>query len=78
MINQWKQRINQSPITMTNNVEPSKISKLFPSRTKYKFQTRKRFKLRNGETSMCVQPFNCYTAPNFKTLEVVFTDIQVK
>ena len=63
---------------MTNNVEPSKISKLFPSRTKYKFQTRRRFKLRNGKTSMCVQPFNYYTPPNFKILGVGFTDIQVK
>ena len=61
---------------MTNNVEPSKISKLFLSGTKYKFQTRKRFKLRNGKTSMCVQPFNYYTPPNFKILRVGFTDIQ--
>ena len=55
-----------------------KISKLFPSKTKYKFQTRKRFKLRNGKTRMCVQPFNYYTPPNFKILGVGFTDIQVK
>ena len=78
MISQWKQRISQSPIAMTNNVNPPKISKLFLSKAKYKFQTRKSFKLRNGKTSMCVQPFNYYTPPNFKTLEVEFTDIQVK
>ena len=63
---------------MTNNVEPSKISKLFLSGKKYKFQTRKRFKLRNGKTSMWMQPFNYYTPPNFKILGVGFTDIQVK
>ena len=43
-----------------------------------KFQTRKRFKLRNGKTSICVQPFNYYTTPNFEILGVELTDIQVK
>ena len=61
-----------------SNIKPSKISKLFLSRTKYKFQTRKNFELRNGKTSMCVQPFNYYTPPNFKILGVEFTDIQMK
>ena len=79
MISQWKQRVNQSPIAMTNNVELSKISKLFLSRTKYKFQSRQKVQVeRNGKTSMCVQPFNYYTPPNFKILRVEFTDIQVK
>ena len=63
---------------MTNNVELPKISKLFPSRTKIQVQSRKRFKLRKWKkNSLCVQPFNYYTPPNFKILGVGFTDIQV-
>ena len=42
------------------------------------FKLGKRFKLRNGKTIMCVQPFNYYTPPNSKILRVGFTDIQVK
>ena len=46
MITQWNQGSNQSSNAMTNNVELSTISKLFPSRTTNTIQSKERFNWR--------------------------------